>query len=60
LEIANQIRDEIIPYAIEYYLNLVGGEDFDDFEEDEEEEDEPEEVKKASLGGKGKGKLNKH
>lgn len=47
LETAEQFRDEIIPYAIEYYLDVVGGEDDDmDFEEEEEDEEEDPKHKK--------------
>lgn len=40
------IKEELIPYAIEYYLGIVkdegeDGEDFEDFEDEEEEEEEP-------------------
>jgi len=40
------IKEELIPYAIEYYLGIIkddgeDGEDMDDFEDDEEEEEEP-------------------
>jgi len=60
LELGNQIRDEIIPYSIEYYLGIAGGDEMDcDMEDEEEEEDEPEEEKKAPLKG-GKGKIQKH
>jgi nucleosome assembly protein 1-like 1 len=44
------IKDELIPYSLEYYLDLVDDEDldddFDDEEEDEEDEDDDEEDKK--------------
>ena len=48
LDNGNQFRDEIIPYAIEYYLDIVGGdEDGDEFEEEEEEEEEKKPQKKG-------------
>jgi len=53
LDLGNQFRDEIIPYAIEYFLNVVGGEeDMDDDYEEEEEEEEPEDKKKGKKGKK--------
>lgn len=48
------IKEELIPYAIEYYLGVIKDED-DDFEDDEDFEDEEEEEEPAPKG-KGKGK----
>ena len=46
-DIGLQFKDEIIPFAIEYYLGIVDDddEDFDDEEEEEEEEESSEEQK---------------
>jgi len=50
---ALQFKEEIIPYAIEYYLGIADDEE-DDLggEEDEEEEEEEEEEKPKPRGGK--------
>lgn len=45
------IKEELIPYAIEYYLDLI-----EDEEEFEDEEDEFEEEEEENFGKKGKGK----
>jgi len=45
LELGNFLRDELVPYAVEYYLGLAGGDDFDGEMEEEEEDDEEEDVK---------------
>lgn len=42
-DIALQFKEEIIPFAIEYYLGIADNEDYDDEEEEEDEEDESEE-----------------
>ena len=49
-DLALQFKEEIIPYAIEYYLGIA--EDEDDLGEDEEEEEEEEEEKPKNKGGK--------
>ena len=49
-DLALQFKEEIIPYAIEYYLGIA--EDEDDLDEDEEEEEEEEEEKPKNKGGK--------
>jgi nucleosome assembly protein 1-like 1 len=54
-DLALQFKEEIIPYAIEYYLGIA--EDEDDLGEDEEEEEEEEEEKPKNKGGK-KGGVN--
>ena len=41
-DIGLQFREEIIPYAIEYYLGIVENEDNIEEEEEEEEEEEKE------------------
>jgi nucleosome assembly protein 1-like 1 len=45
------IKEELIPYAIEYYLGIIKEEDFDD-EEFEDDEDEEEEIKPKKKGAK--------
>jgi len=45
------IKEELIPYAIEYYLDLI--EDEEDFDPEEDEEDEEEE---ENFGKKPRGK----
>ena len=50
-DLALQFKEEIIPYAIEYYLGIADdGEDLGD--EDEEEEEEDDEEKPKNKGGK--------
>ena len=47
------IKEELIPYAIEYYLDLIEDEEeFDDAEEDEEDEEEEENFGKKPRGKK--------
>jgi hypothetical protein len=46
------IKEELIPYAIEYYLDII--EDDEEFEDDEEDDFEEEE--EENFGKKGKGK----
>lgn len=44
------VKDELIPYSLEYYLDLVDDEDLDDDEEDEMDDDEDDDEKpKKSL-----------
>ena len=50
-DLALQFKEEIIPYAIEYYLGIAGDED-DLGEEDEEDEEEEDEDKHKNKGGK--------
>jgi len=45
-EIGVFIKDELIPYSLEYYLDLVDEEDDDDEEEEDDDEDDDEEDKK--------------
>jgi nucleosome assembly protein 1-like 1 len=49
---ALQFKEEIIPYAIEYYLGIADDEDDLGGEEDEEDEEEEEEEKPKPKGGK--------
>jgi nucleosome assembly protein 1-like 1 len=49
---ALQFKEEIIPYAIEYYLGIADDEDDLGGEEDEEDEEEEEEEKPKQRGGK--------
>ena len=53
-DLALQFKEEIIPYAIEYYLGIADDEDDlgEEDEEDEEPEEEPEEEKHKYKGGK--------
>lgn len=41
-DIALQFKEEIIPFAIEYYLGVADNDDFDDEEEEEEDDDDEE------------------
>ena len=50
-DLALQFKEEIIPYAIEYYLGIAGDED-DLGEEDEEDEEEEDDDKHKNKGGK--------
>ena len=50
-DLALQFKEEIIPYAIEYYLGIAGDED-DLGEEDEEDEEEEDDDKHKYKGGK--------
>jgi len=53
-QMAEQIKDDLVPLALEYYLGVIEQDDDDeDFEDDEEEEEEPADKKKKK---KGKGK----
>ena len=49
---ALQFKEEIIPYAIEYYLGIADDEDDVGEEDDEEDEEEEEEEKPKPNGGK--------
>ena len=50
---ALQYKEEIIPYAIEYYLGIADdGEDLPEEDEEDEEEEEPEEKPKYKGGKK--------
>ena len=49
---ALQFKEEIIPYAIEYYLGIADDEDDVGEEDDEEDEEEEEEEKPKQKGGK--------
>ena len=50
-DLALQFKEEIIPYAIEYYLGIAGDED-DLGDEDEEDEEEEDDDKHKYKGGK--------
>ena len=50
-DLALQFKEEIVPYAIEYYLGIAGDED-DLGEEDEEDEEEEDDDKHKNKGGK--------
>ena len=50
-DLALQFKEEIIPYAIEYYLGIAGDED-DLGDEDEEDEEEEDDDKHKNKGGK--------
>ena len=50
-DLALQFKEEIIPYAIEYYLGIADDED-DLGEEDEEDEEEEDDDKHKNKGGK--------
>ena len=52
-DMALQYKEEIIPYAIEYYLGIADdGEDLPEEDEEDEEEEEPEEKPKYKGGKK--------
>ena len=51
-DLALQFKEEIIPYAIEYYLGIADDEGDDLGNEDEEDEEEEEEEKPKFKGGK--------
>ena len=52
-DMALQYKEEIIPYAIEYYLGIADdGEDLPEEDEEDEEEEEPEEKAKYKGGKK--------
>jgi len=51
-DVGLQFREEIIPYAIEYYLGIAESEDLDEEGEEEEEEEEIEEKPKKKKGKK--------
>ena len=52
-DLALQFKEEIIPYAIEYYLGIADdGEDLPEEDEEDEEEEEPEEKPKYKGGKK--------
>jgi len=50
-DLGNFIKEEMIPYAIEYYLGIIKDDEFEgegeDFEDEEDEEDEPAPKKKG-------------
>ena len=55
-DLALQLKDEIIPYAIEHYLGIAEGDGGEEDEEDElgeEEEEEYEDSKNKRRGGRG-------
>ena len=47
-----QFKEEIIPYAIEYYLGIADDEDDFPNEDEEDEEEEDEDEKQKFKGGK--------
>ena len=52
-QIAEQIKDDLVPLALEYYLGVIDKDDDDDDFSDMDEDEPPEEDKKKK---KGKGK----
>lgn len=57
-DIAQFLSEEVIPYALDFYLGIIEDEDMyggeDDYEDEEDDDDEDEPEKKPR--GKGKGK----
>jgi nucleosome assembly protein 1-like 1 len=51
-DLALQFKEEIIPYAIEYYLGIADDDDEEDLGEEDEEEEEEDDEKPKNKGGK--------
>lgn len=50
-ELANEFKDQLIPLALEYYLEVIQEDDEDGDDDDEDDDDEP--APKGGKGGKG-------
>ena len=55
-DMGNDIKDDIVPLALEYYLGVIQKDDADDDDDDDDDDDEEEEAKpKKKKGKKGGG-----
>jgi hypothetical protein len=56
LDLGTTIKDDLVPLALEYYLNVIPQEEADGSDDDMESDGSDEDVKPApKKGGKGKG-----
>ena len=55
-DMGNDIKDDIVPLALEYYLGVIQKDDDDDSDEDDDDDDDDEDLKpKKKKGKKGGG-----